>query len=62
VGVESLAAAVGEEAHTIEDVYEPYLIRQGLLQRTPRGRMITRLGSEHLKLNVALSAQQELLF
>ncbi|MEM1008501.1 MAG: Holliday junction branch migration DNA helicase RuvB, partial [Myxococcota bacterium] len=49
VGVESLAAAIGEVAHTIEDVYEPYLIRLGLLQRTPRGRVLTRLGYEHLE-------------
>ena len=40
VGVESLAAAVGEESHTIEEVCEPYLIREGLLQRTPRGRIV----------------------
>lgn len=48
VGVESLAAAVGEESHTIEEVCEPYLIREGLLQRTPRGRMATNAAREHL--------------
>ncbi len=42
VGVESLAAAIGEERGTIEDVLEPYLIQQGYLMRTPRGRMATR--------------------
>ncbi|MDF2612609.1 MAG: ruvB [Clostridia bacterium] len=41
VGLETLAAALGEERDTLEDVYEPYLIKQGLLQRTPRGRMLT---------------------
>ena len=44
VGVENLAAAIGEERDTIEDVLEPYLIQQGYLQRTPRGRMATLLG------------------
>ncbi|MCB9640294.1 MAG: Holliday junction branch migration DNA helicase RuvB [Myxococcales bacterium] len=62
VGVESLAAAVGEEAGTIEDVYEPYLIQQGLLQRTPRGRVVTRGGMAHLEKDSVLSAQQALLF
>ena len=42
VGVESLAAAVGEERGTIEDVIEPYLIQQGFMMRTPRGRMVTK--------------------
>ena len=41
VGLETLAAAIGEERDTLEDVYEPYLIQQGYLQRTPRGRMLT---------------------
>jgi Holliday junction DNA helicase RuvB len=41
VGVDNLAAAIGEERDTIEDVIEPYLIQQGYLQRTPRGRMAT---------------------
>ncbi|MEW5852010.1 MAG: Holliday junction branch migration DNA helicase RuvB [Myxococcota bacterium] len=48
VGLETLAAAVGEEAQTIEDVYEPYLIQEGFLTRTPRGRMATRLTYAHL--------------
>jgi Holliday junction DNA helicase RuvB len=43
VGVETLAAAVGEQRETVEDVYEPYLLQQGLLQRTPRGRVATAL-------------------
>jgi len=48
VGVESLAAAIGEEANTIEDVYEPFLLQLGLLQRTARGRCITSLGYQYL--------------
>lgn len=50
VGVKNLAAAIGEEPDTIEDVHEPFLIREGLLQRTPRGRIITPLGRSHLGL------------
>ncbi len=50
VGLSTLAAAVDEEAETIEDVYEPYLLQQGLLKRTPRGRVITERGYEHLGL------------
>jgi Holliday junction DNA helicase RuvB len=48
VGIESLAAAVGEESDTLEDVYEPYLIQEGFLHRTARGRVATRLAYEHL--------------
>ncbi len=47
VGVESLAAAIGEERGTIEDVIEPYLIQQGFMMRTPRGRMVTARGYRH---------------
>jgi Holliday junction DNA helicase RuvB len=50
VGVENLAAAIGEERDTIEDVLEPYLIQQGYLQRTPRGRMATMLTYQHFGL------------
>jgi holliday junction DNA helicase RuvB len=50
VGLSTLAAAVGEEADTIEDVYEPYLLQQGLLKRTPRGRVATGAAFEHLGL------------
>jgi Holliday junction DNA helicase RuvB len=50
VGVESLAAAIGEERDTIEDVIEPYLIQNGFLQRTPRGRMATKTTWRHLGL------------
>jgi Holliday junction DNA helicase RuvB len=50
VGVENLAAAIGEERDTIEDVLEPFLIQQGYLQRTPRGRMATALTYRHFGL------------
>ncbi|HWR21415.1 MAG TPA: Holliday junction branch migration DNA helicase RuvB [Verrucomicrobiae bacterium] len=50
VGIETLAVAVGEEKDTIEDVYEPFLIQQGFLARTPRGRTVTRLAFDHFKL------------
>jgi Holliday junction DNA helicase RuvB len=50
VGLSTLAVAVGEEADTIEDVYEPYLVQTGLLQRTPRGRVATRHAWAHLGL------------
>ena len=46
VGLSTLAVALGEETETIEDVYEPYLLQLGLLQRTPRGRVLTDLGRE----------------
>jgi Holliday junction DNA helicase RuvB len=48
VGVETLAATIGEDANTIEDVYEPYLMQIGFVNRTPRGRTATRLAYEHL--------------
>ncbi|MBA3365000.1 MAG: Holliday junction branch migration DNA helicase RuvB [Actinobacteria bacterium] len=48
VGLSTLAVALGEQPDTIEDVYEPYLLQLGFLQRTPRGRVITRLGRAHL--------------
>ena len=44
VGLDTLAAAIGEDAGTIEEVYEPYLIKNGLINRTPRGRVVTQLG------------------
>src|SRR5207342_1357061 len=52
VGLSTLAVAIGEEADTIEDVLEPYLLQQGLLKRTPRGRVITPRAYEHLGLEV----------
>jgi Holliday junction DNA helicase RuvB len=50
VGLSTLAIAVGEEADTIEDVLEPYLLQQGLLKRTPRGRVLTQRAYDHLGL------------
>ena len=50
VGIESIAATVGEERNTLEDVYEPYLMQQGFIVRTPRGREVTRLAFEHFGL------------
>ena len=50
VGVDNLASAISEERETIEDVIEPYLIQQGFLQRTPRGRVATTLAYAHLGL------------
>nr|WP_207202258.1 MULTISPECIES: Holliday junction branch migration DNA helicase RuvB [unclassified Pseudomonas] len=52
VGVDSLAAAISEERHTIEDVLEPYLIQQGYIMRTPRGRVVTRHAYLHFGLNI----------
>ena len=48
VGLETLAATIGEEAVTLEDVYEPYLMQLGFLTRTPRGRCVTALAYDHL--------------
>jgi len=50
VGLDTMAATTGEDSGTIEDVYEPYLLQQGLLQRTPRGRVVTASAYEHLGL------------
>jgi Holliday junction DNA helicase RuvB len=58
VGVESLAAAIGEERGTIEDVLEPYLIQQGFLMRTPRGRTATQAAYLHLGLTAAGAGEQ----
>ena len=52
VGIDTLAAAIGEDSGTIEDVYEPYLIKNGLLNRTPRGRVVTELAYHHLGLEI----------
>jgi Holliday junction DNA helicase RuvB len=50
VGLDTIAASISEDADTITDVYEPYLMQLGFLERTPRGRMATRLAYEHLGL------------
>ena len=51
VGLDNLAAAIGEEKETIEDVIEPYLIQQGFLQRTPRGRIASQRAYQHFGLS-----------
>jgi Holliday junction DNA helicase RuvB len=58
VGLETIAAAIGEESVTIEDVYEPYLMQIGFLSRTPRGRMVTPAGYRHL--GIPMPGQQKL--
>ena len=60
VGLETLAATVGEEAVTIEDVYEPYLLQIGFLSRTPRGRCVTRQAYEHLGIKYGKKDAQQL--
>lgn len=60
VGLDTLAVAVNEDKETIEDVYEPYLIQEGFLDRTPRGRRITTLACEHLKKSLPASRQERL--
>lgn len=52
VGLDTLSAAIGEDSGTIEDVYEPYLIKNGLIMRTPRGRVVTELACHHLGLEI----------
>jgi Holliday junction DNA helicase RuvB len=58
VGLSTLAVAVGEEQDTIEDVYEPYLLQSGLIKRTPRGRVVTARGYEHLGLDKKAESAQ----
>ena len=63
VGLNTIATAMGEDAGTIEDVYEPYLIKEGFIKRTPRGREATELAYKHLgKTPMGSNGQQELLF
>ncbi len=61
VGLDTLAATVNEETVTIEDMYEPFLLQQGFLSRTPRGRCATRLAYEHLGLKHCAGAEGEQL-
>ncbi len=61
VGLDTLAVAVNEEKDTLEDVYEPFLIQEGFLDRTPRGRKATLLAQEHLRKIVPLVGQERLL-
>ena len=62
VGIETLSAAVSEEKDTLEDVYEPYLIQEGYLNKTPRGRLATRLAYEHLGITIRPVAARQLRF
>lgn len=57
VGLDTLAASTSEDSETIEDVYEPYLLQLGFIARTPRGRVVTRLAYQHLKMNVPSEGQ-----
>ena len=50
IGLDTLAAAVGEDAGTIEDVYEPYLVKNGFINRTPRGRVVTEYAYKHFNI------------
>ncbi len=52
VGLDTLAAAIGEDSGTIEDVYEPYLLKNGFINRTPRGRTVTDFAYRHLGLEI----------
>jgi Holliday junction DNA helicase RuvB len=62
VGLDNLAAAIGEESDTIEDVLEPYLIQQGYLQRTPRGRIATPTAYRHFGLTAPAATPNQNLF
>ncbi|MBE6345104.1 MAG: Holliday junction branch migration DNA helicase RuvB [Spirochaetaceae bacterium] len=62
VGAETLAISIGESIDTLEDYYEPYLIQCGLLQRTPRGRIVTEKAYEHLGLQNKVNSRERLLF
>ena len=60
VGLETLAATIGEESITIEDVYEPYLMQIGFLSRTPKGRCVTRLAYDHLGIPFGIGGATQL--
>ena len=62
VGLDTLAAAIGEEAVTIEDVYEPYLMQIGFLTRTARGRCVTKLAYDHLGIDFNSDNKQQSIF
>jgi len=62
VGLDTLAASTGEEANTIEDVYEPYLLQLGFIQKTPRGRKATRLAYEHLGFTYVNNEMMQMTF
>jgi len=60
VGIDSLSSAIGEEKNTIEDIYEPYLVQEGYLQRTARGRVVTKIAYEHFGKMWNVSNQKEM--
>ena len=62
VGLDTIAATIGEESDTIEDVYEPFLMQIGFINRTPRGRMVTRLAYEHFGMDFNKNMPEETLF
>jgi len=62
VGLETLAATIGEEAETLEDVVEPFLLQMGFLQRTPRGRMATLKAYEHMEIPLPQSGSEQITF
>jgi Holliday junction DNA helicase RuvB len=62
VGLQNLAVAIGEEAETIEEVYEPFLIQEGFLKRTSRGRLALIRAYEHLNIKISNPKIQETLF
>ena len=62
VGIETIAASIGEERDTIEDICEPYLLQEGLIQRTPRGRTATESAYKHLGRKPGESGPQKDLF
>lgn len=62
VGIDTLASAIGEEAQTLEDVYEPFLLQQGFIHRTPRGRLASRRSYEHFGIKDQRTVQPELEF
>ena len=62
VGVGTLAVAIGEKGETLEEIYEPYLVQEGFIKRTQRGRMITQLALDHLKITLKSNRQQRNLF
>ncbi len=62
VGLDTLAVSIGEEADTIEDVYEPYLIQLGYIKRTPRGRVVTELGYRHFGIKMDVEPENMSLF
>lgn len=61
VGIKNIAVSVGEESDTLEEVYEPYLIQEGLIQRTQRGRIVTELGYKHYGYDIPINRQNNLL-